>query len=622
MTSLDRFAWIPNGIGSETPRCVLDEWAETLGVQTAPFTSSQLVALLNERNRLLASTLIPVSGPVSPEQWTRLAQFINPRCKWTRTALGHAWAHWGHTLQTGAANAPSGEVGWPSPKSPRRIPTTLAYGQLRARNIYVPATATPSDLAELLHLSRHTGDGLKKAVHTLLEAHPQSTLSVWAFLSECASPLLKEHYVRGTDQQERLRTLFQRWESRMYTIERHEPQSHDEAVLLAAMHYGVDIHRSSNPLREYTHLLLSISTYAYASRPRVWGCVQYVHPVDPVLATWTSKNPDALSLRYAYVPVFPIELWPHEAAKDIAERWGKSATHESHVMTDTEFLQWRAVSNHFYAGVPYAPSNMQTHVDLTDVSTLPPNDAIAFGNEEQGYTLLTWQELQRWLDIRKHAVWPSAHVQTIDTCALVQLERLSTLRQWFPLVQTVRMLREEEQENKQSVRAFVTAWTRATLHEQQAVLTVLWTWLYLGMAMRGWNQVPPSSIQGISKTAYYLVNPFPLSETAVESGDTLDVRIHQWVTLLNDALDACTPSWRTIIARAHLHLYTEGKYIPAHDSEQGITLEDRLRVMTRTESVYACVRLSSNWMCSSAYYYLSQIGTDMPFAIRDLVRIA
>ena len=94
------------------------------------------------------------------------------------------------------------------------------------------------------------------------------------------------------------------------------------------------------------------------------------------------------------------------------------------------------------------------------------------------------------------------------------------------------------------------------------------------------------------------------------------------VALLYDALEGCTPTWRALLAGARLHLYTDGTYVPAHDREQGLTLEDRIRVLMRTDSVYACVRLSSNWMCSSAYYYLAQVGADLPFALRDLVRIA
>lgn len=626
MISLNRFTWVPCGIGPETPRCVLDEWAETLGIQPGVYTSAQLVALLHDRNHLLASTSVPPTGPSTPEHWSRFAQFLNPRCKWTQTALLQAWNRVGWALQDGPVRAPEGEVGWPTTRCPRKVPVTLAYGCLVGRGVYVPSTATPSQLAELLHLSKAPiGEaGIRKAVLTLLHARPQSALSVWSFLVEQSKDLLAERYVPGDTQGERLRVLFQRWESRLFKAELYEPRTHDEAVLMAAMQYGVDIHLAVNPLNEYTHLVLSIAEHAGRSRGHIWGCVQYSHPVDPSLAVWTARNPSALSLAQRYVPVFPVELWPHDAAKDLAERWGKSATHTGHTMTVPEYLQWRSVAHHFYAGLPRAPTNAQTPVDLTDVASLPNTDAVAYGNEEQGYAVMGWQELQRWLENTRQPSWPGASGGTVpmDEHALAQLERLAQDRQWYALVQAIRGVKEDASEERQAVKVLVQAYHEASHAERQTIDTVLWTWLYMGMAMRGWKAEPPASVMGLSKAALYITTPFPLHETSVEPGDTLDVRIHRWTQLLYDALDACPPAWHARLAKARLYLFSDGQYLPAHDRDQGLTLEDRLRVLMRTDSVHACVRLSSNWMCSSAYYYLTQLGGAVPFSIRDLERVA
>lgn len=626
MISLNRFTWVPCGIGTETPRCVLDEWAETLGIQPGLCPSAQLVSLIHDRNPLLASTSVPPTGPSTPEHWSRFAQFLNPRCKWTQSALLQAWHRVGWALQDGPARAPEGEVGWPSTRYPRKVPATLAYGCLIARGVYVPSTATPGQLAELLHLSNTpVGEaGIRKAVLTLLHARPQSALSAWSFLVEQSKDLLAERYVPGDTLGERMRTLFQRWESRLFKAELYEPRTHDEAVLLAAMQYGVDIHLATNPLNEYIHLVLSISEHAGRSRGHIWGCVQYTHPVDPALAAWTARNPSALSLAHRYIPVFPVELWPHDAAKDLAERWGKSANHTGHTMTVQEFLQMRSVSLHFYAGLPKVPTSSQTPVDLTDVATLANADAVAYGNEEQGYAVMAWHELQRWLENTFQATWPSEAGGSvlIDEYALAQLERMAQDRQWYPLIQAIRGVKENASEERRAVKVLVQMYHEASPGERQAVDTVLWTWLYMGMAMRGWKAEPPASVAGLAKAALYIMTPFPLHETSVESGETLDVRIHRWSQLLYDALDACPPSWHTCLSKARLYLFTDGQYLPAHDRDQGLTLEERLRVLTRTDSVYACVRLSSNWMCSSAYYYLTQVGSSLPFSIRDLERIA
>jgi hypothetical protein len=626
MISLNRFTWIPCGIGPHTPRCVLDEWAETLGIQPDLWTTPQIVQKIQERNALLSNTLLPSTGPSLPDHWARLAQFINPRCKWTQTALSQAWSHLDPTLRpNGFTTAPLGEVGWPSPRAPKRIPVTLAYGYLVSKGIYVPSDATPNRLAELLHLSaRPVGEaGIRKAILALLHTRPDIAVSTWSFMVEQSRSLLNEPYVAGSDQGERLRTLFQVWESKMFKIEHYEPRTHDEAVLLAAMHYGVDLHTASNPLNEYTHLVLSTADHAGKSRSHLWGCIQYIHTADPKLAVWTSRHPSALSLSHTYLPVFPVELWPHDAATDLAERWGKSATHESHAMTTNEFLQWRAVSFHVYHGLPRNVRNTKTPIELHDIATLPAANLLGFGNEDHGYELMTSQELQAYLNSTHQASWPTVQgTLPIDDCALAQLERLAKDQKWYDLVQAIRAIKEESSDERRSVNELVTAYRKASLSEKLAIDNVLWTWLYFGMSMRGWTATPPSSTEAISKSALYINTPFPLHETDVEHGDTLDLRVHRWGELLYEALGACSTDWRKRLAGARLYLFSDNQYLLAHDREQGLTLEDRLRILTRTDNVHACIRLSSNWMCSSAYYYFIQLDHAVPFAIRDLVRIS
>jgi hypothetical protein len=329
-----------------------------------------------------------------------------------------------------------------------------------------------------------------------MNVSPQIPISVWSFLMEQARASLNTPYLPGSDQGERLRALYQKWENRMFRIEQYEPRTHDEAILLAAMHYGVVIHLSSSPLMEYTHLVMSIADHAARSRSQVWGCVRYTHPVDQVLAAWTQRFPHALSLAHLFHPVFPVELIPQDAATDYAERMGKSATHESHVMTTYEYIQFRAVSPHFYSGIPMRPLNSKTYVTLSDVSALTWDDAIAYGTHDQGYSVMTWRELAEWFESSQSMTWPSEKPCTVDACALLQLERLAQDRQWYELVRIVRTLKENASETRQTVASFVSDYYVASSAEKQAVESVLWVWLYLGMSMRGWKAQPEGGESG------------------------------------------------------------------------------------------------------------------------------
>lgn len=293
-------------------------------------------------------------------------------------------------------------------------------------------------------------------------------------------------------------------------------------------------------------------------------------------------------------------------------------------MSTHEFLQWRAVTPHVTYGLPHPCLNTQTPIDLLDLATTPATDLLGYGTHDTGYTLLTWKELAAWFDTTHQTTWPAGPHATspLDACTLAALERLAKDHQWTPLLQSLRTLRDEANDETHAVRALVVAYTQAPLRERLSVDNVLWAWLYLGMAMRGWTAEPPSEVDGLAKTALYIHTPFPLHDTAVEPGDTLDLRIHRWAHLLHDALDACTSAWRTRLTTARLYLFNDRQFRPAHDRDQGVTLEDRLRTLTRPDNVHACVRLSSNWLCYSAAYYFTQLDIPLPFALCDLVRIA
>jgi hypothetical protein len=63
-------------------------------------------------------------------------------------------------------------------------------------------------------------------------------------------------------------------------------------------------------------------------------------------------------------------------------------------------------------------------------------------------------------------------------------------------------------------------------------------------------------------------------------------------------------------------------YDVSHDENDGLTIGDRIDIIENNESVYSCIRVSSNWLISSSYFYLDQIGIPLAYDITKLRRIA
>jgi len=54
------------------------------------------------------------------------------------------------------------------------------------------------------------------------------------------------------------------------------------------------------------------------------------------------------------------------------------------------------------------------------------------------------------------------------------------------------------------------------------------------------------------------------------------------------------------------------------DPSQGYTIKDRLNIILKNEDSYACIRVGSNWIVSTAWYYLKKYFQIEPYPIQEL----
>jgi hypothetical protein len=67
----------------------------------------------------------------------------------------------------------------------------------------------------------------------------------------------------------------------------------------------------------------------------------------------------------------------------------------------------------------------------------------------------------------------------------------------------------------------------------------------------------------------------------------------------------------------------EVEFIMSNDKNKGLTVMDRIKIVktNRADDVNACIRISSNYMCGSAYYYMGCIGLPPPFDIKEIMDV-
>jgi hypothetical protein len=148
--------------------------------------------------------------------------------------------------------------------------------------------------------------------------------------------------------------------------------------------------------------------------------------------------------------------------------------------------------------------------------------------------------------------------------------------------------------------------------------------LQLGMYMRGWkvsdatkngSRYPLASIETTFaegnqyEVDIYVTEALNLYETAVSNISSHVVR--QFVR--------SSPLLRKIVTADTLV-----RFVPTLTEEQGYTIEDRVAIIRTGEagSVFSCMRMSSNFIVASAYYYLaSSLGVDPGFDLSKMSEI-
>ena len=65
-------------------------------------------------------------------------------------------------------------------------------------------------------------------------------------------------------------------------------------------------------------------------------------------------------------------------------------------------------------------------------------------------------------------------------------------------------------------------------------------------------------------------------------------------------------------------------FITVNDRAEGLTIKDRIAIIRKGENnngIASCIRVSSNKICATAYFYMNQIGMRIPFNISEVSNI-
>lgn len=210
------------------------------------------------------------------------------------------------------------------------------------------------------------------------------------------------------------------------------------------------------------------------------------------------------------------------------------------------------------------------------------------------------------------------------------------------LLRQIRIVEARSAGNTFHAKELAKAAERADAPTREAMREALTALLKAGMYMRGWGVAAPPPAQPGNEAQY----PLRSVDTtyAPERQCEVDVNVTMAIHAYDGALEAIAdPETRRLIRAAPLLKAVRlrrgrggdaavldsapAQFVPPlNGDQQGFSIEDRVAILREgeaSETVFSCLRMSSNFIVASAYYYLSvSLREDPGFNIAELSEIS
>jgi len=388
------------------------------------------------------------------------------------------------------------------------------------------------------------------------------------------------------------------------------PKTGQEAIILAATNFNVGILDVQDPVREYENLKTDFLDSGKLSR--------YVK-VDPAGII--------VDLETTFDPRLPVTCY--NKIFQLAELDGYTGKDRDEAYT---ILQLNAKIETFHLQVVRCDRE-ETPIYFRKITEVPKESLLYFGSSTTEFIPLTVDELYDQFNHWRLFISPgvsSSEPQILESYMvekliriLVKVNSLESKR----LLHLIRQIQEDLQDVTQKVAVFE-KYVEPEDRKAKAI-TLLTSLLHLGMAMRGWSS-----------------GPYPIGDALVPESQvgevilTVSVRLVDFMTRLHQAGVV-----GSLIENLPLIRYTPDRglrrstglpgptcsgnpiqnFSPSMNRKDGLTIGERIKIVMAGEDnddYASCIRISSNWLCTTAYYYLTLFDLTEPFRIGELREIS
>ena len=283
-----------------------------------------------------------------------------------------------------------------------------------------------------------------------------------------------------------------------------------------------------------------------------------------------------------------------------------------------EFLQVEYTSETFYSGLFPLTKKDATVIDLEHLIDIPYGQLLSYGQIDVSLNPITISELIDLFTANQNFVSPFGAEKVFSQTSIkklknillsphgpnyqikIDLQTLSIKKKLFTLITEIELA------NDDSSKMLVSSYKNGNYHEKKYIENLLNILLVFGMNMRGW--------MGIGE--------YPVKEAPVKYDDEAIVALNvtQSIAKYKKERDK-NKNIGKLVDSLPLVKYQDGEYLVSKNKNDGFTIGERIEIVIKgkdNQTVYSCIRMSSNFICSSVHKYSLILGLPAPFDIFKL----
>lgn len=628
--SLSRLS-ITGPVSPDTPKIVIQEIADTHFIkydENKLYDSKYLVKLLSLIN---TKKVMTVRKPYTKNTLKIIARYVNPKCmSWRKESLEKAFIFLTEcTTDDQLLKIYRIEhYGPQTPDKPESLNACILYKLCRMYNIITNFDTTIHQMVnniKLLYQLKYPN--VNHSIRTDIidfimyencnNSQLINILSLINVENECYSGKSSEDFNNSMTyniQYYSYEELENTAESIKNTMVKKCPINPVEAVVMAAIYYKLDISQVDDPIKEYKEI--TRTPYIPHDRKLAYKIRESRKHKESLLNPYLTEN---------FNPNFPYNMYDEDDLIQLCKNEGYVIYNFSPDSSYTK-LQTAHLSDFFIHGKQGNIKNEETTFFET-IEELEYDEVVTYGVRNETVKAYTYGELadtfKSYIQFKDPIEGEIFSEESIDKLFLMSQmdQRITETTEMFEerlnLGREIERVKLYNQIGDKSIRDFQSRYNILNDTNKSHVESVLTKLLHSALYMRGWTGEGPY--------------PLKSEDTNFEMEEQINVdhRVTQSLIELETSFDQLNENiydMGNIIRDLPLMEYNRysNSFNCTNLIEEGLTIKERLRIVRGGEdaSAQSCIRLSSNKLTATAYYYMFLIGMELSFEISEVSYIS